>query len=162
MAIAALAAGFVTVQYAVLPVIDLIGRGLPWWAAFAFGVFVFGLVASFVLLALAAIRPRSLIVSMASALTVGVLLIWGMSTTPGSSPRILLHLAAILCMVALLIQMIPAVIDGHLRLLWILPFLVLGFPIGYLAGGLIGLHIVEQYCRWPLLGAEISSLLCSG
>jgi hypothetical protein len=162
MAIAAVATGFVAVQYAVLPIIDLIRRGLPWWTAFVFGIFVLGLGGSFVLLALAAIGPRSLVLSMAAALTVGLLLIWGMSTTPGSSPRILLHLAAILCLVALSIQMIPAVIGGRLRLLWILPFLVLGFPIGFLTGGLIGLHIVEQYCRWPLLGAEISSLLCSG
>jgi hypothetical protein len=162
MAIAALATGFVTVQYAVLPIIDLIGRGLPWWTALVFGVFVLGLGGSFVLLALAAIRPGSVVLSMAAALTVGVLLLWGMSTEPGSSPRVLLHLAAILCLVALLIQVIQAVIDRRFRLLWILPLLVLGFPIGFLTGGLIGLHIVTQYCRFPLLGPELSSLLCSG
>ena len=162
MAIAALATGFVTVQYAVVPVIELIRGGLPWLEALAFGVLVFGLISVFVLLALAAIRPRSVIVSMAAALAVGVLLIWGMSITPGSSPRILLHLAAILCLVALLILVVQAVMDGRTRLLWILPFLVLGFPIGFLTGGLIGLHIVTGYCRLPVLDVEISSLLCSG
>jgi hypothetical protein len=162
MAIAALATGFVTVQYAVLPVIDLIRRGLPWLTAFVFGIFVLGLGGSFVLLALAAIRPRSVVLSMAAALTVGVLLTWGMSTEPGSSPRILLHVAGILCLVALLFQVVQAVTDRRFRLLWILAFLVLGFPIGFLTGGLIGLHIVTQYCRLPLLGAQLSSLLCSG
>jgi hypothetical protein len=162
MAIAALATGFVTVQYAVVPVIELIRGGLPWLEALAIGVLVFGLLAVFVLLALAAIRPRSVIVSMAAALTVGVLLIWGMSTTPRSSPRILLHLAAILSLVALLTQVIQAVIDRRWPMLWILAFLGLGFPIGFLTGGLIGLHIVTQYCQLPLLGPGLSSLLCSG
>jgi hypothetical protein len=99
---------------------------------------------------------------MGAALTVGLLLLWGMTAMPGSWPRLLLHLAAVLCLVALLIQVILGIADRRWGLLWVLPFVLLGFGIGFLAGGLIGLHVVTQYCRFPLLSAEISSILCSG
>jgi len=39
---------------------------------------------------------------------------------------------------------------------------LLGFAIAYVAGGMIRLHIVVPFCNWPLLGREISSILCSG
>ena len=162
MAIAAVAAGLVALQYAVLPGIALIGRGSAWEEVFAYGAVSLGLVGSFVLLTIAAIRPRSLIAAMGAALTVGLLLMWGMGPTPGSWPRVLLHLAAVLCVVALLIQVTQGILDRRWRVLWILAVLLLGLPIGYLAGGVLGLHIRLQYCRFPLLGPDISSILCSG
>ena len=162
MAIAAVAAGLVALQYAVLPGIALIGRGSAWEEVFAYGAVSLGLVGSFVLLTIAAIRPRSLTAAMGAALTVGLLLMWGMGPTPGSWPRVLLHLAAVLCVAALLIQVIQGIRDRRWRVLWILAVLLLGLPIGYLAGGVLGLHIVLQYCRFPLLGPDISSILCSG
>ena len=162
MAIAAVAAGLVALQYAVLPGIALIGRGSAWEEVFAYGAVSLGLVGSFVLLTIAAIRPRSLTAAMGAALTVGLLLMWGMGPTPGSWPRVLLHLAAVLCVIALFIQVIQGIRDRRWRQLWILAVLLLGLPIGYLAGGVLGLHIVLQYCRFPLLGPDISSILCSG
>ena len=162
MAIAAVAAGLVAVQYAVLPGVALIGRGSAWEEVVVYGAVTLGLVGSSVLLTIAAVRPRSLIAALGAALTVGLLLLWGMGPTPGSWPRVLLHLAAVLCLVALVIQVIQGIRDRRRRLLWILPVLLIGIPIAYLAGGVMGLHIVTQYCRFPLLGAEISSILCSG
>jgi hypothetical protein len=85
-----------------------------------------------------------------------------MGVTPMSEPRILLHLAAILCLAALLIQVIRGIADRRLRVLWILAALLLSVPIGYLAGGLIGFHNLAMYCNFPPLGPGISSYLCSG
>jgi hypothetical protein len=135
--------GFVSVQYALIPGLWLLGRGPAAQGRIRFGIFALGLIGSFVLLALASIRLRSFAVAMASALTVGVLVIWGLSAPPGSPPRLLLLGAAILCLAALCIQMIKGVVDRRLRALWVLPFLVLGFPIGFFGGGAIGLHIVS-------------------
>ena len=162
VAIAAVATGIVSLQYAVIPGLGLIGGHLTPRGARTFGVFALGLLGSFALQTLAAIRPRSLVAAMGSAVTVGVLVIWGLSAQPGSPPRLLLHLAAILCLVVVVMDVIQAVVSRRLPLLWTLPALMLGFAMGFLAGGLIGLHIVTQHCRFSLLGPEISSILCSG
>jgi hypothetical protein len=111
MAVAAVATGVVSLQYAVLPGVALIGRGPGGRAAFAYAAITFGLVGSFVLLTIAAIRPRSLIAAIGAALTVGLLLVWGMSPTPGSWPRVGLHVAAVLCLVALLIQIAQGIVN---------------------------------------------------
>jgi hypothetical protein len=128
------------------------------WLAYA----VVMLAIPLALLIPAVIRPRSLIAAMASALPVGFLLLWGMGAEPMSWPRLVIHLAAILCLAALLIRMIRAIRARRFRELWILPSLLLGVPIGYLAAGLMGLHIVTRYCQLPLIGTELSSILCSG
>lgn len=74
-----------------------------------------------------------------------------------SWPRLVMHLAAILCLAALVTQVIRGIVDRRFRVLWIVAGLLLGLPLGYLAAGLIGLHIVTQFC-----GGEILSILCSG
>jgi len=120
------------------------------------------LVIPLALLIPAVLRPRSLIAAMVSALPVGLLLLWGMGAEPMSWPRLVIHLAAILCLAALLIRMLRGVRTRRFRELWILPSLLLGVPIGYLTAGLMGIHIVTQYCQLPLIGTELSSILCSG
>jgi hypothetical protein len=159
---AALATGLVAVRYAIIPGLALVGRGPAVRAAFAYAVFGLVLVASAALLIHAAVRPRSLVAAIGAALTVGLLGMWGLTATPGSWPRLLLHLATILCTVALATQIVQGIVHGRRCLLWLLPVMLLGFPIGFLAGGLIGLQIVTQYCQLPLLGAGIASVLCSG
>jgi hypothetical protein len=158
MSTAAAVAAVVLVVWVVPPIMAEIGHVLYWRPA----AFAVGLLISVALLALPVVRPRSTIAAMGSALTVGVLLFWGLSAMPMSWPRYLLHLAAILAVAALLTRVIRGLRDGRLRVVWIVPCLLLGLPIGYLAGGVIGLHIWTQYCRFPLIGAEISSYLCSG
>jgi len=61
-----------------------------------------------------------------------------------------------------LVRMIRGVRTRRFRELWILPSLLLGVPLGYLTAGLMGIHIVTQYCQLPLIGTELSSILCSG
>jgi hypothetical protein len=58
--------------------------------------------------------------------------------------------------------MIRGIRARRYRVLWILPVLLLGVPIGYLAAALMGLHIVSQFCDFPLIGPGISSHLSSG
>jgi hypothetical protein len=152
MSAAAVMAGLVSVPLLVLVLLEI-----PRWAVFAFALIV-----PFALLMLAAIRPQSLIAAVGAALVVGFLLIAGMGITPMSEPRVLLHLAAILCLAALLIQVIRGIADRRLGVLWILASLLLSVPIGYFAGGLIGFHNLAMYCNFPPLGPGVSSYLCSG
>jgi hypothetical protein len=63
---------------------------------------------------------------------------------------------------ALVSTVIRGVAGRRFRVLWIVPGLLLGVAIAYLAGGFMGLHIWTQVCNWPPLGREISSILCSG
>jgi hypothetical protein len=56
---------------------------------------------------------------------------------------------------------IRGVVDRRFRVLWIVPALLLGFVIGYLAAALLGFHFRSQFCNGPF-GAEIWSILCSG
>ena len=166
MSMAAAVTGPVSVPYVVLPILALIGRGVDWRAAalalLTFWLFGFGLLTSFALFTLAVIRPRSVPAAMGSALPVSLLLIWGTGLIPMSPLRLLLHLAAILCLAALMIRVIRGIAEHRFRVLWILPCLLLSLPIGYLAGRLVGVHIMTQYCQLPLIGVELSSFLCSG
>ncbi len=141
-----------------LPTLSQLARGWYWsWALYAVSLLI-----PLALLVPAVIWPPSIIAAMASALPVGFLFLWGVGAEPMSWPRLVIHLAAILCLVALLIRMIRGIRARQFRALWILPSLLLGVPIVYLAAGLMGLHILSQYCRFPMIGAEISSYLCSG
>jgi hypothetical protein len=138
---------------AVLPVLSQLGQGFYWlWALYAILLLI-----PFALLIPAVIRPRSVVAAVAASLAVGVLVIWGITAPPLSWPRLVMHLAAILSLAALVIQVIRGVGDRRFRVLWIVAGLLLSLPLGYLAAGLIGLHIVTQFC-----GGEILSILCSG
>lgn len=95
----------------------------------------------FALLIPAVIRPRSVTAAVAAALTVGVLLILGTTAQAMSWPRLIMYLAAILCLAALVLRLIHGIVDGDFRVLWIAPGLLLGFAIGLLAAGLMGLPI---------------------
>src|SRR5438477_10862593 len=141
------------------PILSQLGRPSNLsWLPYAVAMLVIPLA----LLIPAVIRPRSLIAAMASAVPVGILLLWGMGAEPMSWPRLVIHLAAILCLAALLIRLIRGVRTRRFRELWIIPSLLLGVPIGYLAAGLMGLHIVTQYWQLPLIGHELSSFFCGG
>jgi hypothetical protein len=137
---------------AVLPVLSQLGQGFWLWALYAILLLI-----PFALLIPAVIRPRSVVAAVAASLAVGVLLIWGITAPPLSWPRLVMHLAAILSLAALVIQVIRGLGDRRFRVLWIVAGLLLSLPLGYLAAGLIGLHIVTQSC-----GGEILSILCSG
>ena len=76
--------------------------------------------------------------------------------------RFAVHLAAILSLAALAIQVIRGIVDHRLKVLWIVPALLFGFVVGYLAAAYLGVHIRSQFCNWPILGPELSSYLCSG
>jgi hypothetical protein len=52
-----------------------------------------------------------------------------------------MYLAAILCLAALVLRVIRGIVNRDFRVLWIVPGLLLGFPIGFLAAGLMRLHI---------------------
>jgi len=159
MAMAAASLAVLAVLQTVPPILSQLGQGSNWrWLLYAIVL----LVIPFALMIPAVIRPRSITAAVVAALTVGVLLIWGMSAQPISWPRLLIHIAALLCLAALALRVIPGIVDRDFRVLWIVPALLLGFPIGYLAAGMMGLHVVTQVCHWPPLGAEISSILCSG
>ena len=159
MATAAALVGLVAVLSIVPPVLSQLGREANrLWLVYAIPLFV----VPFALLIPAVIRPRSVLAAVAAALTVGPLFILGMGIQPGTPPRLTIHLAAILCLAALVPHVVRGIVDRRLRVLWIVASLLLGVGIGYLAGGLMGLHIVTQFCRMPPLGAEISSIICSG
>ena len=159
MATAAALIGLLAILYLVPPALSQLGRESNWlWAAYAIPLAIL----PFALLIPAVMRPRSVVAAVAAALVVGALLIWGVSAPPMSWPRVLIHLAAILCLAALVLRVIRGIVDRDFRVLWIVPGLLLGFAIGYLAAALMGLHFVTQVCRFPVLGAEISSILCSG
>lgn len=155
MATAAALLGLLAILYVVPPALSDLGRPSNWlWLVFAIPLVILPLA----LLIPAVIRPRSILAAVAAALTAGVLLISGMSAPPMSLPRVAIHLAAILCLAALVAQVIRGIGDRRFRVLWILPGLLLGLAIGFLAAGLMGLPIKLQDC----LGAEITSILCSG
>jgi hypothetical protein len=59
-------------------------------------------------------------------------------------------------------RVIRGIVDHRFRVLWIAPALLVGLVIGYLSAAQLGLHIRSEGCNWPLLGAEVSSYLCSG
>jgi hypothetical protein len=159
MATAAAVLGLLAALSIVPPVLAQLGRDSNWLGTLiAIPLFIL----PFALLIPAVMRPRSVLAAVAAALTAGILLIWGMTVQPQTLPRVAIHLAAILCLAALVSQLIHGVAAGRLRVLWIVPGLLLGFAMGYLAGGLMGLHIVTQFCRLPPLPAEVSSFICSG
>ena len=138
MATAAALIGLVAVLYTVPPVLSQLGRDSNLqWALYVIPLFVLPLA----LLIPAVIRPRSVLAAVAAALTVGVLLVWGMSAQPISWPRLGMYLAAILCLAALVLRVVRGIVDRDFRVLSIVPGLLLGFAIGYLAAGLMGLHI---------------------
>ena len=158
LATAALLLGLFAILSVVPPLLSEVGRGLSWlWILYGIVLLI-----PVALLIPAVIRPRSLVASLVAALAVGVLLIWGISAQPRSLPRIAMHLAAILCLAALGSRVMYGVAGRRYRVLWIVPSLLLGLAIAYVAGGMIRLHFVVQACNWPPLGREISSILCSG
>jgi hypothetical protein len=108
------------------------------------------------------VRPRSVVAGVVATVPVSFLLLVGMSMPPRSLPRLVIHLVAILCLAALLFRVIRGINEGRFQVLWIVPALPLGLIIGFLGAGLLGLHIVAQFCNWPPLGPGISSYLCSG
>jgi hypothetical protein len=159
LATAASLFGLLAVLSVVPPFLSELGRGANLtWLVYAVVVFIIPLG----LLIPAVIWPRSLVAAVVASLVVGVLLIWGMSVQPMSWPRLVIHLIAILCLAALVSTVIRGVAGRRFRVLWIVPGLLLGVAIAYLAGGFMGLHIWTQVCNWPPLGREISSILCSG
>ena len=158
LATAAVIVGLLAVLGFLPPFLSQAGRG-PSWLWLLYGAVLLVPVA---LLIPGVIRPRSVTATVVAALGVGVLLIWGMSFQPVSWPRLVIHLAAILCLGALVSTVIRGVAGRRFRVLWIVPGLLLSLPIAYLAAGLIGLHIVMQVCNWPPLGQEVSAILCSG
>lgn len=95
----------------------------------------------FALLIPAVIRPRSVTAAVAAALAVGVLLLLGTTAQAISWPRLVMYLAAILCLAAVVLRLIRGIVDRDFRVLWIVPSLLLGFSVGLLAAGLMGLHI---------------------
>ena len=86
----------------------------------------------------------------------------GLEADPMSLSRFDIHIAAILCLVALLMRMIRGIFDHRFRVIWIVPALLVGLVIGYLAAATLGFHIRSEFCNWPLLGPGVSSYLCSG
>ena len=150
--------GLSFVLYFVPPLLSQLGRGLSWlWVVAAMTLLI-----PFLMLIPAAIRPRSVVAGVVAALPIGFLLMLGMEAEPMSLLRFGVHLAAILCLAALVLRVIRGVVDRQFRVLWIVPALLLGFVIGYLGAATLGFHIRTQFCNWPPLGAEISSYLCSG
>jgi hypothetical protein len=105
----------------------------------------------------AVIRPRSVIAAVVAALPVGFLLMLGETFTPMLWQRFAIHIAAVLTLAALVVRVIRGLAHRRFRELWIIPALLLGSAIGYLAAVLFGFHIREQVC-----GPEILSILCSG
>ncbi len=158
MATAAALVGLSAVLYVALPMLSQLSQGLNWlWAVDAIVLFI-----PFALLIPAVIRPRSVLAAAVAALPVGFLLILGISAEPVSLLRFAIHIAALLCLAVLVLQVIRGVVDRRFRVLWIVPALLFGFVMGYLAAATLGLHIRNQFCNWPPLGAGISSYLCSG
>jgi hypothetical protein len=137
----ATAAGLIAllaVVQTVPPILSELGQASNWlWLVYT--IVLLGI--PFALLIPAVIRPRSVTAAVAAALTVGVLLILGTSAQAISWPRLVMYLAAILCLAGLVLRLIRGIVDHDLRVLWIVPGLFLGFAIGYLAAGLTGLPI---------------------
>jgi hypothetical protein len=106
--------------------------------------------------------PRSVLAAAVAALPVGFLFMLGLEADPMSWLRFAVHLAAILSLAALVIQVIRGIGDHRLNVLWIVPALLVGLVVGYLAAVYLGFHIRSQFCNWPLLGPDLSSYLCSG
>jgi hypothetical protein len=159
IATAAALLGLLAVLLIVPPVLSDLGREANWlWAVYVIPLFILPLA----LLIPAVIRPRSVAAAVVAALPVGLLLMLGLNAEPMSLPRFAIHLAAILCLAALVLQVIRGIVDRRFRVLWIALALLLGLVIGYLAAATLGLHIRSQFCNWPPLGAGISSYLCSG
>jgi hypothetical protein len=158
MAAAATLVGLSAVLDVVLPMLSQLGRGLNWlWAVYATALLI-----PFALLIPAVIRPRSVLAAVVAALPVGFLLMLGLNAEPMSLPRFAIHLAAILCLAALVLQVIRGIVDRRFRVLWIVLALLFGFIIGYLGAATLGFHIRSQFCNWPPFGPGISSYLCSG
>lgn len=159
MAAAAGLLGLVAVVYIVPPVLSGLGRESSWlWAVYGIPV----LILPFALLIPSVIRPRSILAAVVAALPVGLLLMLGLNADPTSLPRLAIHLAAILCLAALVLQVIRGIVDRRFRVLWILLALLFGFIVGYVGAATLGFHIRSQFCNWPPFGAQISSYLCSG
>jgi hypothetical protein len=126
------------VVQAVPPILSELGQASNWlWLAYT--IVLLGI--PFALLIPVVIRPRSVTAAVAAALTVGVLLILGTTAQAISWPRLVMYLAAILCLAGLVLRMIRGIVDHDFRVLWIVPGLLLGFAIGYIAAGVTGLPI---------------------
>ena len=159
MAAAAALLGLVAVLYIVPPLLSDLGRVSNWpWLVYTIPF----LILPFTLLIPAVIRPQSVLAAVAAALPVGFLFMLGLGAEPTSFPRFAIHLAAVLCLAALVAKVIRAIVDHRFRMLWIVATLLLGFAIGYLGAASLGFHIRSEFCNWPPLGVEISSYLCSG
>ena len=135
---AGLVASLAVVQ-AVPPILSELGQASNWlWLVYT--IVLLGI--PFALLIPVVIRPRSVTAAVAAALTVGVLLILGTTAQAISWPRLVMYLAAILCLAGLVLRMIRGIVVDHdFRVLWIVPGLLLGFAIGYIAAGVTGLPI---------------------
>src|SRR5256712_14197022 len=100
LATAAGMVGWFSLRNSLPPLLSELGRGSSWlWALYGIVLLI-----PVALLIPAVIRPRSVIASMVAALAVGVLLIWGMRAQPLSLPRVVMDLAAILCLAALVVN----------------------------------------------------------
>jgi uncharacterized membrane protein YfcA len=86
----------------------------------------------------------------------------GLEADPMTWLRFAIHLAAILCLAGLVLHVTRGIVDHRLNVLWIVPALLVGFVVGYLAAAYLGFHIRSQFCNWPFLGPDLSSYLCSG
>jgi hypothetical protein len=129
---------FLAVVQAVPPILSELGQASNWlWLVYT--IVLLGI--PFALLIPVVIRPRSVTAAVAAALTVGVLLILGTTAQAISWPRLVMYLAAILCLAGLVLRMIRGLVDHDFRVLWIVPGLLLGFAIGYMAAGVTGLPI---------------------
>jgi hypothetical protein len=158
MATAAALVGISLVLYLVPPFLSQRGQGLSWlWVVDAMLLLI-----PFALLIPAVIRPRSVVAAVVAALPVGFLFMLGLEADPMSLLRFGVHLAAILCLAALVLRVIRGIVDHRFRVIWIVPALLVGFVVGYLAAATLGFHIRSQGCNWPLLGPGISGYLCSG
>jgi len=158
MATAAALVGLFAVFNILLPFLSQLGQGSSWtWAVYALALLI-----PFALLIPAVIRPQSVVAAVAAALPIGWLVMIGLNAEPMSLSRFGIHIAAILCFVVLVIRLIRGIVDHRFRVTWIVPALLVGLVVGYLAAATLGLHIRSQFCNWPALGAELSSYLCSG
>jgi hypothetical protein len=159
IAAAAALVGLYAVFNIFLPFLSQLDQGLSWTGT---AVYALALLIPFALLIPAVIRPESVVAAVVASLPIGFLLMLGLNAEPMSLARFDIHLAAILCLVALVLRMIRGIVDHRFRVLWIAPALLVGLVIGYLSAATLGLHIRSEFCNWPLLGAEVSSYLCSG
>jgi hypothetical protein len=97
------------------PILRELTRGVSLlWAEYAIV-----LLTPIALLLPAVIRPRSIGAAVVAALPVGFLVMLGEAFTPMSWQRFAIHIAAILILAALVIQVIRDVGDRRFRVLWI-------------------------------------------